>query len=144
MVEFVSRERYERDIIAAVQRSAELESALRKATAVMVTARGLLTPGMRAGTGEACGLLESGVVEANAAMRSEVLHAAVYLPLGEGEAHDVHHALSVTVQLLQQVTPGEGAALTKEAIPRLSLVAQRLDHERRHRGAVPNPNEVSG
>jgi hypothetical protein len=56
------------------------------------------------------------------------------------EAHDVHHSLSVVVTLLENVEPGEGAALTKDAIPRLTLVARRLDHERRHHGAVPNPN----
>lgn len=67
----------------------------------------------------------------------------IQLELNEDEAHDVHHALAVTIDLLEQVTPGPGAALTKESRDGLVLVAKRLDHERRHKGRVPNPNGPS-
>lgn len=62
------------------------------------------------------------------------------LALDDDEAHDVHHALSVVCQLLDEVQPGEGAALTRDALPRLTRVARRLAHERRWKGTRPNPN----
>jgi hypothetical protein len=73
--------------------------------------------------------------------------AAITLGLTEQEAHDVHHALSTTVDLIDAVTAEQGslapdAPLAGEARDRLVLIARRLDHERRHRGAVPNPNWV--
>lgn len=64
----------------------------------------------------------------------------VTLVLSDSEARDVHHALGVVVELLQQVEPGPGAVLTKASIEPLLVVARRLAHERRHHGAVPNPN----
>jgi hypothetical protein len=69
--------------------------------------------------------------------------SGISLRVDPDEARDVHHALSIVVRLLGQVDPGPGAALTKAAIPRLELVARRLDHERHHHGAVPNPNGPS-
>lgn len=62
------------------------------------------------------------------------------LELTELEAHDLHHAIAVVVQLLEQVTPPSGAPLQPASAERLLAVARRLDHERRHRGRVPNPN----
>lgn len=64
----------------------------------------------------------------------------VDLPLTPQEAEDVHNALSVAVQLMDEVDVPMHAPLYG-ARPRLVAVARRLDHERRHRGAVPNPNE---
>jgi hypothetical protein len=65
----------------------------------------------------------------------------IALEMSDPEAHDVHHALSTTVELIDQVghVPAN-APLAGAARNRLVVVAQRLDHERRHRGAVPNPN----
>ena len=64
----------------------------------------------------------------------------VQLELTDDEARKVHAALSVTHEILDQVTPGEGAQLVKADREDLALVARRLDHERRHKGAVANPN----
>lgn len=64
----------------------------------------------------------------------------VVLTLTDQEAHDLHHGIAVVCQLLDQVTPGPGAPLTREATPRLERVARRLDHERRWKGTVPNPH----
>lgn len=63
----------------------------------------------------------------------------VVLEMTDDEAQDVHHALGVTINLLEQITPGPDAVLTKDSLPGLELVARRLDHERHH-GRVPNPN----
>lgn len=76
----------------------------------------------------------------DARMRRALSRARVRLELDEQEAAEVHHALGVVVQLLAEVEPGQGAALTQAAGPRLLRVARRLSHERRHRGAIPNPN----
>lgn len=62
----------------------------------------------------------------------------VRLELTDQEAHDLHHALSTTVQLIDQVTVPPHAPLYG-ARPRLLAVARRLDHERKSPG-VPNPN----
>lgn len=67
---------------------------------------------------------------------------AVNLALTEQEAHDVHHALGGIVNLIDAVAdeiPAD-APLAGGARDRLVQVARRLDHERRHKGAVPNPN----
>jgi hypothetical protein len=69
----------------------------------------------------------------------------VTLDLTAQEAHDVHHALATAVQLIDAVVAEHGhvppdAPLAAAARDRLVVVARRLDHERRHRGAVPNPN----
>ncbi len=66
----------------------------------------------------------------------------VKLAMDNQEAHDLHHAISVTVQLLQQAGVQPGAPLTPESEERLVAVARRLDHERRWHGAVPNPHAV--
>lgn len=63
----------------------------------------------------------------------------VTLDLSDQEAHDVHHALSTVIDLMDQVDVAATAPL-HGARPRLVTVAKRLDHERRHHGAVPNPN----
>lgn len=68
----------------------------------------------------------------------------IVLGLDDTEAHDVHHALGIAAQLLRQVGAQPGAPLTAESEPRLLRVARRLDHERRHHGAVPNPHEAEG
>lgn len=62
------------------------------------------------------------------------------LELTDQEAHDVHHALSTTIQLIDMANPPDHAPLNKTSRPRLVQVARRLDHERRHKGAIPNPN----
>lgn len=64
----------------------------------------------------------------------------VTLTMSGQEAHDLHHAISMAVLLLQQVGARPGAPLTTESEGRLTILARRLDHERRHHGAVPNPN----
>lgn len=67
----------------------------------------------------------------------------VNLELTDQEAHDVHHALSATVQLIDTVEADGGmprSAPLYGARSRLVQVARRLDHERRHHGAMPNPN----
>lgn len=68
----------------------------------------------------------------------------VRLELDDQEAHDLHHALSVVVQVMDYAIASNGipadAPLQPEARERLIVVARRLDHERRHKGAVPNPN----
>lgn len=69
----------------------------------------------------------------------------VELAMSDQEALEVHHALSVAVQLIEQVhaMPGgipRDAALQFDARDRLVKVARRLDHERRHKGRVPNPH----
>lgn len=69
----------------------------------------------------------------------------VTLKLTDQEAHDVHHALSVAVQLIDEVDRDPHAGMPPSAplygaLPRLVTVARRLDHERRHHGAVHNPN----
>jgi hypothetical protein len=67
----------------------------------------------------------------------------VTLALTAQEAHDVHHALSTTVQLIDAVTAEQGAVppdapLAGGARKRLLEVARRLDHERRHHGGPPS------
>ena len=71
--------------------------------------------------------------------------AAVNLTMDDSEAHDVHHALSTAVTLIDFAAQEPGgippdAPLAGEARSRLVTVARRLDHERRHHGAVRNPN----
>lgn len=61
------------------------------------------------------------------------------LKLTPQEAEDVHNALSVAVQLMDEVDVPPHAPLYG-ARPRLVAVAKRLSHKQRHRGAVPNPN----
>jgi hypothetical protein len=71
----------------------------------------------------------------------------VNLRLDDLEALAVHHALSPAVTLIDQVEADSGVpkhAPLSGARPRLVKVAQRLDHERRYRGAVPNPNGPPG
>lgn len=48
-------------LVEAVQRTAEAMSALNVALATLAEVRGHLTPGMRAGTAEACALIDRGV-----------------------------------------------------------------------------------
>lgn len=68
----------------------------------------------------------------------------VNLAMTDREAETVHHALGAVVQLLDEVgdTVPPHAPLYG-ARESLVLVARRLDHERRHRGALPNPNGPS-
>lgn len=63
----------------------------------------------------------------------------INLSMTPQEAENVHSALSVAIQLMDEVDVPMHAPLYG-ARPRLVTVARRLDHERRHRGAVPNPN----
>lgn len=58
--------------------------------------------------------------------------SAVVLRMDATEAHDVHHAIAIAVQLLEQVGAQPGGALTAESEERLARVARRLDHERHH------------
>jgi len=67
----------------------------------------------------------------------------VTLEMTDQEAHDLHHALATVVVLLDQVGSIPKDAALYGARPRLLTMAKRLDHERRHHGAVPNPNGVS-
>lgn len=67
--ESVPRAQYERDLFNAVMRTAELESALRTAHRRLTEARALLTPGMRAGTSEACALLHVSAHDAQRALQ---------------------------------------------------------------------------
>jgi hypothetical protein len=67
----------------------------------------------------------------------------VTLGLSDREAHDVHQALSVVISLIDEVGTIPEDAPLHGARPRLVTVARRLDHERRHHGAVPNPNVPS-
>lgn len=62
----------------------------------------------------------------------------VLLELTDREAELVHHALATTVQLIDVADPPDHAPLNKAAGPDLTVVARRLDHERRHTG--PNPH----
>lgn len=64
----------------------------------------------------------------------------VVLEMDEQEAHDLHHAISTVVDLIDQVGDIPSDAPLYGARPRLVLLARRLDHERRHKGALPNPN----
>ncbi len=66
----------------------------------------------------------------------------VTLRMNDIEAHDVHCALAITVQLLQQIGAQPGGDLTPESEDRIATVARRLDHERRHKGAIANPNHA--
>lgn len=66
--------------------------------------------------------------------------AAITLTLDDAEAGDVHHALSIAVQLIRQVGIQPGGGLTAESEERMLRVARRLSHEQRWRGSVPNPN----
>lgn len=79
--------------------------------------------------------------------RSSAADASVSLVMDDQEAHDVHHALSMTIKIIDVAAREPGgippdAPLAGAARGRLVIVAQRLDHERRHRGAVPNPNRA--
>jgi hypothetical protein len=70
----------------------------------------------------------------------------VALRMDDREALEVHRALSMAVQLIEQVhaMPGgipRDAALQFDARDRLVTVARRLDHERHHHGCVPNPHD---
>lgn len=76
----------------------------------------------------------------DARMRQALSPARVRLELTEAEAAELHAAIRVTCELLAQVEPGAGAALQRSSRPRLQRISERLDHERRHRGAIPNPN----
>lgn len=67
----------------------------------------------------------------------------VNLEMTDDEARDVHHALGVVIQLLDEIETPPDAPLPNAARPGLIQVARRLDHERRHHGAVPNPNGPS-
>jgi hypothetical protein len=65
--------------------------------------------------------------------------------MNDTEAHDVHHGLSAAVQLIDVAAKQPGglppeAPLAGGARDRIVQVARRLDHERRHKGAVANPN----
>ena len=64
----------------------------------------------------------------------------VRLGLTDREAEDVHHALATTVSLMDQVDSIPPEAPLHGRRSSLVAVARRLDHERRHRGALPNPN----
>lgn len=64
----------------------------------------------------------------------------VRLDLTDQEADDLHHAISTVVGLMDQVGDIPKSAPLYGARPRLVTVARRLDHERNHHGAVPNPN----
>lgn len=66
--------------------------------------------------------------------------APIRLELDDDEARITHHALAVATELLDVVDPPPGALLRRADRDALITVARRLDHERRHRGAVPNPN----
>lgn len=70
--------------------------------------------------------------------------SALALDLSEQEAHDVHHALSMAVDLMRQVGAIPADAPLYGAENRLLLVARRLSHERTHKGAVANPHMVGG
>lgn len=70
----------------------------------------------------------------------------IVLELTEDEAVTVHHSLATTVELMDQVgdrnIPDHAPLKGRRAD--LVIVAKRLDHERRHKGAVPNPNGPGG
>lgn len=72
---FVSRADYERDVVRLGQHAAELRSALLAALITIDRAKHLLTPGMRAGTAEACEVLGAGSENARAALLTATVDA---------------------------------------------------------------------
>lgn len=69
---------------------------------------------------------------------------SVLLTLTDDEAFAVHHAISTTLQLMDQVEAQDGSINPDAPLyghrDNLVRAAKRLGHERRHHGAVPNPN----
>lgn len=63
------------------------------------------------------------------------------LALTDAEAELVTTALGITVSLCwNRSSPARARRSTRAAIPDLVQIGRRLDHEVRHKGAVPNPN----